>query len=114
MPSTGRLSQGSSSEIAKVFSLKPGWRKERSALFPLGGSQRVAVEASAKSTVLSCPCFCLYVNIILGGLDLAQGPSEKVRFVLGHRLALVFRLRNCVRGDRSSLVTQPSSSPYLK
>lgn len=51
----------------------------------------------------------IYINPILGVLVLAQGPSEKVHFVLEHRLALVLKLRNSVGGNRSSLVTQPSS-----
>lgn len=85
-------------EITRVSFFKTWMVQGVICIFALRGSQRVVVEASVKSAELSCPCFYLYINIILQTLDLARGPSGKVRFVLGRRLALVFRLRNSVEG----------------
>lgn len=100
MPSMGQPSQGSCSEIARVCSSKPGWCKERSAYSLTAWSCGSICRKC--STLLPLFLFVYKYNLKL--LHLAQGPSAKVRFVLGHRLALVFRLRRSVRGDRSSLV----------
>lgn len=101
MPSVGWPSHGSFAKTrnCKGFFFKTWLVQGAICIFTLSGSPSVVVEASAKSAELSCPCFYLYLNIILQTVDLARGPPGKVRFVLGHRLALVFRLRNSVEGD---------------